>query len=60
MVVLFKQKTKLSKGNTNNNSVRTSIPKPIAQMLDLQIGDKIEWILESNNDKLSVTITKVE
>ena len=60
MVVLFKQKTTISKGASNNNSVRTSVPVNIAQALDVKAGDKIEWTVESINDKISVTVTKIE
>ena len=60
MVLLFKQKTTISKGANNTNAVRTSVPATIARMLDVKAGDKIEWSVESNNDKLSISITKVE
>lgn len=60
MTVLFKQKTKISKGTTNNNSVRTTVPATIAQMMNVVAGDKVEWTVESNNDKITVTIAKVE
>ena len=60
MVVVFKQKTKISRGTTNNNSVRTTFPAPIAQMMNVKAGDMVEWTVESNNDKISVTVTKVE
>lgn len=60
MTVLFKQKTKISKGTTNNNSVRTTLPATIAKIIDVKAGDKIEWTVESNNDKISVSIAKVE
>lgn len=60
MAVVFKQKTKISKGTTNNNSVRTTFPAPIAQMLNIKAGDTVEWTVESNNDTFSVTVTKVE
>ena len=56
---MFKQKTKISKATTNNNSVRTIVPAPIAQMINVQAGDFIEWIVESNNDKIIVTVAKV-
>ena len=42
MALLFKQKTKISKGSTSNNSVRTTLPATIAKMMDVSIGDKIE------------------
>lgn len=58
--MLFKQKTKISKGTTNNNSVRTTVPATIAQMMNVVAGDKVEWTVESNNDKITVTIAKVE
>ena len=60
MVVLFKQKSTISKGASNTNAVRTSVPATIARMLDVKVGDKIEWTVESINDKLEISITKVE
>ena len=57
---MFKQKTKITKGTSNNNSVRTTFPAPIAQMMDVKAGDMVEWVVESNNDKITVTVTKVE
>lgn len=60
MVMVFKQKTKISKGTTNNNSVRTTFPAPIAQMLNIKAGDMVEWTVESNNDTFKVTVAKVE
>ena len=38
---LHKQKTKISKGTTNNNSVRTTFPAPIAQMMNVKAGDTV-------------------
>ena len=60
MVVLFKQKTKISKGASNTNAVRTSVPATIARMLNVKAGDKIEWTVESINDELTITVSKVE
>ena len=57
---MLRQKTKISKGTTNNNSVRTTFPAPIAQMMEIKAGDIIEWTVESNNDKITVTVSKVE
>ena len=59
-MIMFRQKTKISKGTTNNNSVRTTFPAPIAQMMNIKAGDSIEWTVESNNDKITVTVSKVE
>ena len=58
--MVFKQKTKIIKGTTNNNSVRTTFPAPIAQMLNIKAGDMVEWTVESNNDTFKVTVAKVE
>ena len=59
MTVVFKQKTKISKGTTNNNSVRTTVPAPIAQMINVSAGDSIEWTVENINGEISVSISKV-
>ncbi len=58
--MLFKQKTKISKGASNTNAVRTSVPATIARMLNVEAGDKIEWTVESINDELTITVSKVE
>lgn len=58
--MLFKQKTKISKGASNTNAVRTSVPATIARMLNVKAGDKIEWTVESINDELTITVSKVE
>ena len=58
--MLFKQKSTISKGASNTNAVRTSVPATIARMLDVKAGDKIEWTVESINDKLEISVTKVE
>jgi len=60
MTLLFKQKTKISKGASNNNSVRTSVPVNVAQALKVKAGDKVEWTVEIINDEICVTVTKVE
>ena len=60
MTVLFRQKTKLSKGNSNSKSVRTSVPANIAQILKVQAGDSIEWTVDSTSDNITITITKAE
>ena len=59
MVLIFKQKTKLSKGSSTRNSVRTTLPSTIARMMDVEIGDKIEWTVESVNDELKISVSKV-
>ena len=58
--MLFRQKKKISKGNSNNNSVRTSVPANIAQILKIKAGDSIEWTVDSTNDKITITVTKAE
>lgn len=60
MVLLFKQKTKISKGSSNNNSVRTAVPVNVAQALKVKAGDRVEWTVEIINDKINVTVAKVE
>ena len=59
MTVIFKQKTKIIKGASNTNAVKSSVPATIAKMLNIKAGDKIEWTVESINDELSVKVSKV-
>lgn len=41
---------------TTGGSLRTTIPKIVRDLLELQKGDKIVWTIDTHND--SITITK--
>ncbi|WP_305554531.1 hypothetical protein [Methanobrevibacter sp. V74] len=57
--MIFKQKTKIIKGASNTNAVKSSVPATIAKMLNVKSGDRIEWCVESINDELTVKVSKV-
>lgn len=57
--MLFKQKTKLGKGSSRNDSIKTTLPATIARMMDVKVGDKVEWTVESINDELTIKLSKV-
>ena len=59
MKVLHQQSTKLSKANKRTNSRKTSVPGAIVQILDLELGDRMEWLAVLNDDnEIVVTVSK--
>lgn len=58
MQLLMKLKSKVGKANTINNSLRVIIPQNVKQILQLEAGDTLEWNINSENDKIIVTIEK--
>lgn len=57
---MFKFTTKVNKANNKASTLRTSIPKEIAESLDLSHGDDLSWNVEASNDELKIFITKKE
>ena len=60
MKLLMKLKSKVGKANTINDSLRVIIPQNVKQILQLEAGDTLEWNINSENDKIIVTIEKSE
>ena len=57
-MIIQNQKTKVTKANTKSESLRTSIPKPIVQALNLKNGDSVDWRLNIVNGEIIVTVVK--
>lgn len=53
----IQQKTKISNGG--GNTIRSTIPFSIGQVLDVQVGDKIEWTVETDADEIIAYVRKV-
>ena len=56
----MKQKSKIGKGNARGDTFRTTVPKKIAEILDVELGDYIDWNLNHVDGQLVITITKSE
>jgi len=52
--------TKVTKANTSSQTLRTSIPKPIVQLMDLREKDFLEWSVSFENERILICISKKE
>lgn len=58
---MFKYNTKVNSANPNSNSLRTTIPKAVTKLLDIDVGDLVEWEIDViNNDEFVVRVKKKE
>lgn len=55
---MITSKSKVSKASPN--SVRAVIPKNIAELLDIDLGDSIKWIAEITAEGVVITVEKLE
>ena len=56
---MFRFTTKVNKANNKASTLRTSIPKEIAESLDLSHGDDLSWNVEVvNEDEIKISISK--
>jgi antitoxin component of MazEF toxin-antitoxin module len=52
--------TVITKANTKSNSLRTTIPMSITRQFNLQVGDKLIWNMEVENNSLVIKIKPLE
>ena len=52
--------TTLSKASSKIESLRTTIPKSIVRFMKLNEGDKIDWDLKAQDNKIILIVTKAE
>ena len=52
--------TTLSKASSKIESLRTTIPKSLVRFMKLNEGDKLDWDLKAQDNKIILIVTKVE
>ena len=52
--------TTLSWASSKIESLRTTVPKSIVRFMKLNEGDKLDWELKAQNNKMILIVTKVE
>ena len=58
---MLKSVTKVHKANSKSVTLKSSIPKEIASILELESGDFISWNVEIiSPDELKIVVTKKE
>ena len=55
---MLKFQSKVGKGS--HNSSRIILPQGLTQLLDITPGDKVEWIININNNDIEVNFKKIE
>ena len=59
-MIIAKQKTKIGRANARGDTLRTGVPKMMAEILDVTVGDSLEWNLNHIKGEIVITITKSE
>ena len=58
---MIKYSSKISKGSSERDSARVVIPQGLRKILELNPGDKIDWIVDIDEEKgIPVTVKKSE
>jgi hypothetical protein len=52
------EKSKLSKGSSEFESLRTTVPRIVVKNLNLKQGDYIEWEMQIVDGKMTYTVRK--
>ena len=56
---MFRYNTKVNPANPNSKSLRTTVPKEIVEILDLEQGDTVQWQVDViNNSEFNIIVTK--
>ena len=52
--------TTFSKASSKIESLRTTIPKSLVRFMKLNEGEKLDWDLKAQENKINLIVTKVE
>lgn len=58
VMVMIKYSSKISKGSSEIDSVRVVIPQGLRKILELNPGDRIDWIVNIEDNGIKVTVEK--
>lgn len=59
-MIMFNYTSKINYANPKTNSLRVGLPKEIVKILNIEAGDTMDWQVEVNDGKVSVTAKKLE
>lgn len=59
LLLTMKFKSKIHSAKKDSNSIKTTIPQAIAGILELEVGDLIEWQTTTINKKMVAIIRKI-
>ena len=59
--MILKFETKLGKAGSHGDSMKTTVPKKIMELLELEVGTKIVWTVETlGKEEIKVCISPKE
>ncbi|OPX61142.1 MAG: hypothetical protein A4E25_00043 [Methanobacterium sp. PtaB.Bin024] len=58
--MILKYETKIGQADTKGKSSRTIVPIEIMKMLNLEWGDKLQWVADIEGEGVTVTVLKKE
>jgi antitoxin component of MazEF toxin-antitoxin module len=60
MVMVKKVKKQTKVGTAGGNSLRVGIPETVVDLLQLERGNLVNWIVKVESDKITVCMEKAE
>lgn len=51
-------RSKVNEARPKSNSLRTTIPEAVVQLMELAKGDEIVWIVKPGKDALEIVVSK--
>jgi len=59
-MIILKQHSKINAANRNGTSLKATIPKAIAEVLELEVGEDLTWTVNVIEGQKVVTVKKRE
>ncbi|MGI8832962.1 MAG: AbrB/MazE/SpoVT family DNA-binding domain-containing protein [Nitrososphaeraceae archaeon] len=53
------EQTTLTKASSKVESLRTTVPRSVVTFMKLKEGDKLDWDLKAEDNKMILTVSKV-
>lgn len=60
MKKLLTYMTKVNFANNKSKSLKVGFPREISEVLDVDAGDSIKWVINLDGNKIIITVEKVD
>lgn len=60
MKKLLTYETRVNYATSKTKSLKTGFPREISEVLNVDAGDSIRWVINLDSDKIIITVEKVD
>lgn len=57
-MIMLKFKSKINYANNKSKALKVGLPKKVAEILEVEAGDTMEWSVDVENNEIKIIVSK--